>query len=138
MSDLINTINSFAWVGGNIAVAYIAIVLIVFVAGYYALFDPGATTAGKFVFRFSLSLVGVIGLVFIGLFVDPSAGREWFTYPGDVAIWRPLVRLAVYGYVAFTITALAVLLAVRKWRPHLLRTAPDRDLVKVRNPKEQP
>ncbi len=54
-----------------------------------------------------MSLVGVIGLVFIGLFVDTSAGREGFTYPGDVAIWRPVLRLTVHGYVAFTITALA-------------------------------
>jgi hypothetical protein len=136
MTDLFATINPALWIYSNLLVAYIAIVLVIFVVGYYALFDPGATTAGKFVFRFAVSLIGVIGLVFISLFIDPRAGREWWVWPGDILPWRPLVRAIAYTYVAYTVTGLVILLGLRKWKPHLLRTAPDRDLVKVRNPKE--
>lgn len=125
--------NTFAWVAANCLIAYTAVALIVFVVGYYVLFDPKATTAGKFVFRFALSLVGVIALVFIGIFVDPTAGRTWATYNGDYVWWRPTVRLLIYGYVAFTITGLSVLLWIRKFRPHLIRTAADSQLVKPRH-----
>jgi hypothetical protein len=126
-------VNTAAWVMANLLVAYIAVVLIVFVLGYYLLFDPKATTAGRFVFRFALSLIGVIGLVVISLFVDPSVGRKWFEYPGDILDWRPLGRLVIYAYVSYTITGLAVLLGYRKWRPEYLRVAPDvHDLVKPR------
>jgi len=133
-TEAVHAYNTFAWVTSNLLVAYIALLLCVFVAGYQLLFDPSATTAGRFVFRFALSLIGVIGLVAISLFVDPQMGRRWFEYPGDVLAWRPTVRLLAYGYVAYTITGLAVLLGYRKWRPELLRTAPaDQDLVKPRN-----
>lgn len=130
--DWIVQFNSIAWVFTNVLVAYIALVLVIFVAGYWILFDPRATTAGKFVFRFALSLVGIIGLVYIGLFIDPSQGRQWFVYPGDVIWWRPIVRLIAYGYVAYTVTGLAILLGFRKWAPHKLRTILDRDVIKVR------
>lgn len=138
MIDFFAVLNPVMWVVSNLLVAYIAVVLVVFVAGYWVLFDPRATTAGKFVFRFALSLIGVIGLVFISLFIDPRLGREWWVYPGDVLVWRPIARAVVYAYVAYTVTGLVVLLGVRKWAPHLLRTAPDRDLVKVRKAKELP
>lgn len=125
-------INALAWVLGNILVAYTAVAIVVFVIGYYVLFDPGATTAGKFVFRFMLSLVGVILLVYIGTYMDPQPNRTWDTLPSDVATWRPILRLVVYSYVAFTITSLAVLLWVRKWRPEKVKSLPDKQLLKVR------
>lgn len=126
-------VNTFAWVASNLLIGYIGIALIVFVVGYYLLFHPGATTAGKLIFRFALSLVGVIGLVFISLFINPREGAAWNLYPGDVYWWRPAARFIVYAYVSYTITSLTVLLAVRKWRPGLIQTAPDEDtLVKVR------
>lgn len=134
----LNWFNPVAWVLANVILAYIAVALILFVAGYYALFDPKATTGGKFIFRFMLSLVGVIGLVFLGIFIDPAPDREWYNYAAQVEWWRPAVRLFVYGYVAYTITSLAYLLAVRKWNPGRLKTAPDRDLVKVRHTSEIP
>lgn len=131
----LNELNAFAWVVSNALVAYIAVLLVVFVVTYYILFDPKATTAGKYIFRFFLSLFGVIGLIFISLFIDPRAGREWTVYPGDVLWWRPIVRLISYSYVAFTITSLSFLLAARKWRPSWLRTSLDHDLVKPRSQK---
>lgn len=124
-------LNSFEWILSNILVAYIAFALIVFVIGYYTLFDPKATTAGRFIFRFAISLIGVIALVFIGVFVDPVS-QYWWQFPPDVLWWRPIVRLAGYGYVAYAITSLAVLLVVRKWYPEKLRTALDRQIVKTR------
>ena len=138
MEGIFHFINSFAWVAGNILVAYIAIAIVVFVIGYYVLFDPKATTAGKFIFRFMLSLVGVILLVFIGTYVDPSPNRQWSVLPPDINSWRPILRLLIYGYVAFTITSLAVLLWVRKWRPGRVKSAQDRGLVEPRHTKEIP
>lgn len=131
--DIIDVINPIAWVAANLILAYTALALVVFVVLYYALFDPKATTGGKFIFRFMLSLVGIIGLVFLGIFVDPPPTRGWGVYPDYVDWWRPLLRLLVYGYVAFTVTSLAVLLVLRKWFPHKLKTAPSQELVKVRH-----
>lgn len=136
MSDLFYIINNFAWVAGNILVAYIAVAIVVFVLAYYILFDPKATTAGKFLFRFMVSLVGVIVLVFIGTYIDPSPNRDWSFLSLEVAGWRPIVRFAIYSYVAFTITSLAILLAVRKWKPHRLRSSDDRNLIEVRSTKD--
>lgn len=135
--DVINTINTIAWVLANLILAYTALALVIFVIMYYALFDPKATTGGKLIFRFMLSLVGVIGLVFVGIFVDPSVSRPWSTYPEDIEWWRPVLRLVIYSYVAFTITSLAALLVRRKWRPHSLKIAPAQDLVKVRHPTDE-
>lgn len=124
--------NQFAWIFSNFLLAYIAIVLIVFTISYVILFDPKATTAGRFIFRFALSLVGIIGLSFIGVFIDPSPGRAVLQFPGDVLWWRPAIRLVGYGYVAFTVTGLCVLLYNRKWHPNRLRTILDREIVKTR------
>lgn len=127
----------FFWIGSNVLVAYISIVLVVFVVAYPLLFDPSATTGGKLIFRFFISLFGVVGLVFVGVFVDPVMGRMWWQFPGDIVWWRPSVRFAIYAFVAYTITSLAVLLFVRKYLPHRVQTAPDQDIaVKIRNPKE--
>lgn len=130
--EWLSQLNAFAWVASNALVAYIAVLLVIFVVAYYVFFDPNATTAGKYIFRFFVSLFGVIGLIFISLFVDPRLGREWTVYPGDVLWWRPLVRLIAYSYVAFTITSLSILLAFRKWKPSWLRTSLDQEMVKLR------
>lgn len=126
---MLDTINAIAWVLSNALVAYIAVILMAFITCYYVLFDPSATTAGKMIFRFMLSLVGVIGLVVVGTFIDPTNARNWTHYPGDVAQWRPILRLVVYSFVAFTITSLSVSLVIRKWKPHLVKKASDLDLV---------
>lgn len=131
--DLINAINPVAWVLANIILAYTALALLVFVIMYYALFNPKATTGGKLIFRFMLSLIGVIGLLYVGIFVDPAPDRDWFSYPIEVEWWGPVIRLVIHGYVAFTATSLAVLLVKRKWFPHNLRVAPTQELIKVRH-----
>ena len=128
-----NNINTIAWVMGNVLVAYTAIAITVFVLGYYILFDPRSTTAGRLLFRFMLSLVGVISLIFVGTFVNPPVDRGWTVLADDVLSWRPITRLLVYSYVAFTITSLAILLGIRKWKPSYVKTAADRNLVEPRN-----
>lgn len=134
MEFFIEVINPIVWVLSNIILAYAALVLVVFVFMYYALLDPKATTGGQLIFRFMVSLVGVVGLIFLGIFIDPAPDREWFIYPVDyVDAWRPALRLLIYGYVAFTATALSVLLIKRKWFPHMLRIAPSQELVKPRH-----
>ncbi|CAN5425681.1 hypothetical protein BH09ACT9_BH09ACT9_00820 [soil metagenome] len=136
MNELLWPINSVIWVLSNLLVAYIAAALLVFVIAYPVFFDPGATTAGKFVLRFAASLIGVIGLVFVGLFIDPRIGALWWQFPGDIVWWRPTVRFAIFVYVAYTVSGLVGVLWLRKFRPHLLRIAPDDELpVKVRRPR---
>lgn len=132
MTDPLTVINATLWVSANMLVFYIALMLLVFVTAYQILFDPSATTAGKFVLRFAVSLIGVIGLVFISLFIDPRAGASWFQFPGDVIWWRPAIRFLAYSYVAYTVTALAVLLWLRKYRPEKLRVAPDENTLPVK------
>jgi hypothetical protein len=132
--DAFVALQSIAWVLANCLVLYIWIALLIFVVGYYVLFDPSATTAGKFVWRFALSLLGLITLLVIGLFVNPVPGYEWWNAPiNNVQWWRPLIRLVIVGYVAVTVTGLSVLLVVRKWWPHKLRTALDRVIVQPRH-----
>jgi len=128
-----DVINAFAWIGANVLIAYIALIVLLFVFMYYIFFDPSATTAGKMIFRFMLSLVGVIGLVFIGIFIDPSRAHGPFQHPTDVEAWRPILRFIIYLYVAFTITALAVSLVMRKWFPHKVKKKSDLKLVKPRH-----
>jgi hypothetical protein len=134
-----NELNTVFWVGSNLLIAYIAIALIVFSLAYPILFDPGATTAGRLILRFAGSLIGVITLVAISIFIDPRTGSAWWEYPGDILWWRPALRFAVYSYVAYAITSLVILLWLRKYRPHLLHTAPDETTipVKVRNPRRK-
>ena len=131
--SIIDAINPIAWVLANVVLAYISVALLVFVVMYYALFDPKATTGGKLIFRFMLSLVGVILLVFLGIYIDPAGNRSWYLMSADVEWWRPALRLIIYGYVAFTITSLAVLLVRRKWFPSKLKIAPQQELVKPRH-----
>lgn len=126
-------INPCAWVLGNLLIAYDAAAIVIFIVGYYVLFDPGATTAGKVIFRFFVSLVGLIMLVFIGTYIDPTGDRSWLDMPGEVDAWHPVLRVLVYGHIAFTVTSLAILLVLRKWYPHKLRIAPNEDLVKPRH-----
>jgi hypothetical protein len=124
-------INSFSWITANLLQAYTAAVLLFFVVAYYFWYDPKATTAGRFVFRFMVSLLGVMALIYIGSWLDPAPGRRWNEYPGDVLWWRPILRLVVYTYVAFSITAISAVLVMRKFWPHKLKTA-DKETLKVR------
>lgn len=137
--SVVNSVNTVVWVLGNVLLAYTAFALITFLLAYYTIFDPGATTGGRLIFRFMLSLAGVIVLVFIGIFMDPSPNLEWYIFPGEsIEWWRPLMRLAVYVFVAYSISSLAWLLAVRKWWPHKVKKASDINLVKVRHTNEIP
>lgn len=138
-AEVTNAINAVAWVLGNVVLTYTAVALLGFLVAYYSIFDPSATTGGKLIFRFMLSMAGLIVLVFIGIFVDPSPDREWFIFPeASVEWWRPILRLAIYGFVAYSISSLAWLLAVRKWWPHKVKKASDINLVKVRHTSEIP
>lgn len=130
-----NNLNALAWIGSNFLIAYDAAMIIIFVLFYFIVFDPKATTAGRYLFRFLLFLAGLIALSFIGLWIDPQPGRGLFDYPDDVIFWRPLLRFTVLAYGAYTVTSLMILLIIRKWWPHLLRTSADLELVKPRSEK---
>lgn len=136
--EVLDHINAFAWVAGNILLGYTAITLIVFLLSYWIIFDPRATTGGRLIFRFMTSLVGVVIIIFIGIFLDPAPDLDWYVYPPDVEPWRPLGRAVVYAYVAYTVSSLAVLLVLRKWFPDRVQKASDRNLVKVRHTSEIP
>jgi hypothetical protein len=129
----LQTFDAVDWVVANVILAYIAFVLLIFVIGYYVLFDPKSTTAGRFIFRFAVSLVLIVGLTFVGLFVDPKHDEMWFQYPVEIAWWRPFVRLIGFGYAAFAVTSLTILLGYRKWAPSKLRTAKDLEILKLRH-----
>jgi hypothetical protein len=136
--DVLNVLNSFMWSAGNIFLAYTAVVLILFLTTYLILFDPRATTGGKLIFQFMLSLAGVVFLVYIGIFIDPARGRSWNEIAVDVEPWRPAIRFFVYGFVAYSITSLSWLLVMRKWFPQKLKKASDRLLVVPRHTTEIP
>ena len=131
--DFLETINPVLWIISNLALLYIGIVLIAFAILYVIWFDPKATTGGKMIFRFAYSLSLVVAVIFVGIFIDPRHDIPWYEYPGDIMWWRPIILLAAYGYVSFTISALVRFLWKRKFRPEKLKTAPDKLLVKPRH-----
>jgi hypothetical protein len=136
--DVLHVLNSVLWVLGNIALAYTSVVLLVFVVAYFIIFDPRATTGGRMIFQFMLSLTGILILVCIGIFIDPSANSSWLVLNPNVEWWRPSVRFLIYGFVAYSITSLVVLLVMRKWFPHKLTKASDYTLVQPRHTSEIP
>ena len=130
---MLGVINTIAWIGSNLILAYIAVVVFLFVILYYVFFDPKATTAGKMIFKFMLSLVGILVMVCIGVFIDPQ-GAGPFQPPGvNVESWRPILRLVIYGFVAWTVTTLTIALIMRKWFRHKVKKKSDLALVKPRH-----
>lgn len=138
MVDILNYINSLAWTTGNILTVYISVAIVIFVIGYYVLFDPGATTAGKYIFRFMVSLVGVSALIFVATFIDPITRGDPLALPQEADWWHPIFRFLVLAYVATNITSLAILLWFRKFRLNGPVAKKDPDLVKVRHTQEIP
>lgn len=122
-----STVNPVFWIFSNVLVAYISVVLLVFVVFYGTQFYwwkkphidrvTGARTwtrnsSGVSIFTFVTSLLGVIALVAISLFINPR--QPWYEYPPDVFVWRPVLRAAVYLAVAIASTNLLVV-AVKRW-----------------------
>lgn len=131
--EFLEWLNPTVWVVANLTLIYIGVLLLAFTILYPALFDPSATTGGKMIFRFSLSLTMVVAVIVVGIFIDPRQDLPWYMYPGDIIWWRPTIRLVAYLYVAYTITDLVRFLWKRKFHPQELKRAPDKELVKPRN-----
>lgn len=135
VAEFVDVVNGFAWVFGNFVLGVSTFLLIVFVIAYPILFDPRATTVGRYLLRFLFGLVGVVGLVFIGTFVDPR--YPWYEYPPDIVVWRPIFRAVVYAFMFYGLVSLSVLLVARKWFPDKMRSAPEDTLnLRLRAPKK--
>lgn len=130
---MLELINPGLWFIANLLVGYITIVVMSFTLAYYFMFDPNATTGGKLIFRFFVSLDGLVLLASVRVFLDPIPDRNWWEIPEHIDVFRPLVLCVIYGYVAFTITSLSVFLVIRKLAPHKVRKANDQPLLKVRS-----
>lgn len=133
MPDWLTEINAVLWVSSNVLVGYITLAVYVFIIGYYALFNPRATTAGRLLFNLLVSLAFVMTLVFIGVFIDNRPDEDWLSFRGDTLWWRPSLRIMGYGFLAYAVTALIVFLAKVKWFPHLLKTSRDKELIRLRH-----
>ena len=131
--DFLEWFNPTFWVIANLTLIYIGVLLLAFTILYPTLFDPGATTGGRMIFRFGLSLSMVVAVIVVGIFIDPRHDIPWYEYTGDTIWWRPVVRLGVYLYVAYTITSLVTFLWKRKFYSQKLKRAPDKELVKPRH-----
>lgn len=131
--EFLEWINPIFWVSANLTLIYIGVLLLAFTILYTTLFDPSATTGGKMIFRFSLSLSMMVAVIVVGIFVDPRYDLPWYKYPGDTIWWRPTIQLGAYLYVAYTITSLLRFLWKRKFHPQELNQAPDKELVKPRH-----
>lgn len=135
--DFLEWINPTFWVAANLTLIYIGVLLLVFTILYPTLFDPSATTGGKMIFRFSLSLSMVVAVIVVGILIDPRHDLPPYEYPGDTTWWKPPTRLGAYLYVAYTITSLARFLWKRKFHPQELKRAPDKELVKPRHDTDE-
>lgn len=110
------------WVLGNLVALGIFFSAAVFAVLYPILYNIRVTTVGPHIWRAILSVAGFGFLVVIGLFVDSRV--DWWQMPEDVAWWRPLLRLVIYGLIAYSFTSLSVVLIVRRFWPHRLKTRP--------------
>jgi hypothetical protein len=128
--------NETLWVLSNVLVGYVAFALLVFAIAYPILFDPRATTAGRVVLRFIGSLVGVVGLSVVAVFIDPQV-VPWWEIPPGLEWWRAPLRLIVFLYVAYSVTALVGVLVVRKFRPGKIQTAPEDSLPLIVRPNRK-
>lgn len=131
--DFLEWLNPTLWAIANLTLIYIGVLLLAFTILYPTLFDPSATTGGKMIFRFALSLSMVLAVIVVGIFIDPRHDIPWYEYPGDTIWWRPIVRLGAYLYVAYTITSLVTFLWKLKFYPQKLKRTPDKELVKPRH-----
>ena len=131
--DFLEWLNPMFWVIANLGLIYIGVLLLAFTILYPTLFDPSATTGGKMIFRFALSLSLVVAVLVVGVFIDQRHDIPWYEYPGDNIWWRPTIRLAAYTYVSYTITSLVIFLWKCKFYPQKLKRAPDKELVKPRH-----
>lgn len=138
MPDWLTEINAVLWVSSNVLVGYITFAVWVFLVGYFALFNPRQTTAGKLLFNLLLSLGFVMTLVFIGVFIDNRPDEDWLSFRGDMLWWKPTIRIIGYGFLAFAVTRLIAFLIVVKWFPELLRTPRDKELIKLRHERNIP
>lgn len=135
--DFLEWLNPTLWVISNLALIYIGVLLLAFTILYPTLFDPSATTGGKMIFRFALSLSMVVAVIVVGIFIDPRHDIPWYEYPGDTIWWRPAIRMGAYLYVAYTITSLVIFLWKRKFHPETLKRTPDKELVKPRHDTDE-
>jgi heme exporter protein D len=97
-----DVINPALWLVSNLQLGYLSLALVAWVLLYGFGFRWWTTPAGQMIFAFTASLLGVIVLVFVGVFVNPQ--RPWFEAPPDVFLWRPLLRYLVYLAVSITLT----------------------------------
>ena len=131
--EFLEWLNPTLWVIANLALIYIGVLLLAFTILYPTLFDPSATTGGKMIFRFALSLSLVVAVIVVGIFIDPRHDIPWYEYPGDTIWWRPPILLGAYLYVAYTISSLVRFLWKRKFQPQKIKRIPDKELVKPRH-----
>lgn len=133
MPDWLTEINAIFWVSSNALVGYITFATYIFLVAYYIMFNPRATTAGRLLFRLLFALGGVMTLVFIGVFIDNRPDEDWLTFPGDTIWWRPVLRIFGYAFLACAVTALIKFMITVKWFPHKLKTPRDKELIRLRN-----
>ena len=119
---MLDVINDVLWFVVNVLAFVASVTIVVATIAYYAFFDPRATTAGKMIFRFMVSLSGVI---VIGAVAKLTGVTEETT-------WWLILALLVYAYLAFTVISLAVFLAIRKWKPQKFKKKSDVNVVKPR------
>ena len=131
--DFLEWLNPTLWVIMNLALIYVGVLLLAFTILYPTLFEPSATTGGKMIFRFALSLSMVVAVIVVGIFIDPRHDIPWYEYPGDTIWWRPPILLGAYLYVAYTISSLVRFLWKRKFQPQKIKRIPDKELVKPRH-----
>lgn len=103
-------INPFFWVISNALLVIVSAALTFYVIFYFFWFKWWEHAGGRLIMAFTSSLLGVIFLVLVGLTSNPAGS---FAYPVDTLVWRPFIRMIVYGAVAFTIIRLDVTLIAR-------------------------
>jgi hypothetical protein len=104
--------NDILWGISNALVFYVSFAIVIFTGFYGLFFKWWQRWAGVSVFIDRTAIVGVIALIFIGVFVDPQRG--FWEAPDDVLSWRPVVRVIVYASVAFAVT-FQFTVALRRW-----------------------
>lgn len=118
----IDDVNTFLWVTGNLIVLLVFLSAIAFAVTYPILFNPNQTAGGRAIWKAIGSVAGIGLLVVVGLFIDGAT--SWTARPEHVELWRSILRLLVYGWVAYSFLDLVRVLIYRRFWPDKLKTAP--------------
>lgn len=91
-------VNPVLWVIADLELFFVSLVMLAFVAIYFFVYRWFDYAAGRSIMVFTAALLLVLILIDTSQFTGKN---PWFVYPTDSVVWRPALRVAIYGIVSY-------------------------------------